>query len=156
MSSTYFRKVHHTINCAHTREYIAATANGDLDQPKLAVVQYIPVDNPNPQPGDVTFIATHANGFPKVSIRLASSILSWTNNVALQELYEPLWDEIHRRSAKNKIRIRSIWIADVWNQGDSGVINESILGNDREYLHFTCRRRVLIPALDANGDERES
>jgi hypothetical protein len=32
----------------------------------LAVKQYIPLDNPNPQPGDVTILAAHANGFPKV------------------------------------------------------------------------------------------
>lgn len=66
MSSSYFRKVQHTVNCAHSREYIAATANGDLDRPKLSVAQYIPLDNSNPQPGDVTIIGAHANGFPKV------------------------------------------------------------------------------------------
>lgn len=48
-----------------------------------------------------------------------------------QELYEPLWDELHKRAAKSGIRIRSIWIADMWNQGQSGVLNEKILGNDR-------------------------
>ncbi|EAQ82891.1 hypothetical protein CHGG_11067 [Chaetomium globosum CBS 148.51] len=62
----FFRVVEHTINCAHTREYVTATANGDADRPRLAVKQYIPLDNPNPQPGDVTIIAAHANGFPKV------------------------------------------------------------------------------------------
>jgi hypothetical protein len=63
----FFRVVEHTINCAHSREYVTATANGDADRPRLAVKQYIPLDNPNPQPGDVTIIAAHANGFPKVS-----------------------------------------------------------------------------------------
>lgn len=56
----------HTVDCSHTRQYLAATANGDHDIPKLAVKQYIPHDNPNPQPGDVTIVGAHANGFPKV------------------------------------------------------------------------------------------
>ena len=34
----------------------------------LAVKQYKPLDNLQPELGDVTIIATHANGFPKVSI----------------------------------------------------------------------------------------
>lgn len=64
--SSHFRVVRHIVNCQHTREYPAATANGDDDVPKLAVKQYIPLDNPSPQHGDVTIIAAHANGFPKV------------------------------------------------------------------------------------------
>jgi hypothetical protein len=47
-------------------------------------------------------------------------------------LYEPLWDELYQRIGKTGIRIRSIWIADMWNQGQSGVLNEQILGNDRK------------------------
>ncbi|KAF5013566.1 hypothetical protein FDECE_426 [Fusarium decemcellulare] len=96
MSSSY-RVVQHTVNCCHTRDHVAATAHGDADTPKLSVKQYIPIDNPDPQPGDVTVIGAHANGFPK-------------------ELYEPLWDEIYKRSAGAGIRIRSIWMADMWNQ----------------------------------------
>lgn len=108
----FFRVVEHTVSCSHSREYVGATANGDADRPRLAVKQYIPLDNPNPQPGDVTIIGAHANAFPK-------------------ELYEPLWDEVYKRITKSGIRIRSIWIADMWNQGQSGVLNEKILGNDR-------------------------
>lgn len=52
--------------------------------------------------------------------------------IAEQELYEPLWDDLHRRTAESGIRIRSIWIADAWNQGQSGVLNEGILANDRK------------------------
>lgn len=65
--STLFRQVEHTISGSHTREYLGATANGDDHVPKLAVKQYIPLSNPRPQPGDVTIIGAHANGFPKVS-----------------------------------------------------------------------------------------
>jgi hypothetical protein len=62
-----FRIVEHVVPCQHIREYPAATAGVD-DTLHLAVKQYIPFDNPNPQPGDVTILAAHANGFPKVFI----------------------------------------------------------------------------------------
>lgn len=61
-----FKVVEHTISCAHTREYAAATAFGDDDRPRLVVKQYIPLGNLNPLVGDVTIIGAHANGFPKV------------------------------------------------------------------------------------------
>lgn len=48
-----------------------------------------------------------------------------------QELYEPLWEEIHARSKASGFRIRSIWMADVAQEGESSVINEDSLGNDR-------------------------
>ncbi|KAF4992835.1 hypothetical protein FGRMN_6887 [Fusarium graminum] len=102
-----------------------STVNGDEDSPKLAVKQYIPHDNANPQPGDVTIIGAHANGFPK-------------------ELYEPLWDELHQRVKQKNIRIRSIWIADIWNQGQSGVANETILGNDSSWYDHARDLMYLI------------
>jgi hypothetical protein len=128
----FYRVVQHIVDCHYTREYVAATANGDDDRPRLAVKQYIPIDNPNPQPGDVTLIAAHANGFPKarggpLTLKSRYAVLTW-----LQELYEPLWDDLHRRLAQSGTRIRSIWIADMWNQGQSGVLNEKILGDDRK------------------------
>jgi hypothetical protein len=49
-----------------------------------------------------------------------------------QELYEPLWEEIHARSKEAGFRIRSIWMADVAWEGQSSVLNEDSLGNDRE------------------------
>jgi hypothetical protein len=51
-----------------------------------------------------------------------------------QELYEPLWEEICNRTKSKGLRIRSIWMADVAQQGRSGVINENILGNDRKWF----------------------
>ena len=36
-----------------------------------------------------------------------------------------------RSKSHHGFRIRSIWIADVANQGQSGVLNENVLGNDR-------------------------
>jgi hypothetical protein len=73
--------VQHIVNGCHTRDHIAATANGDDDTPKLSVKQYIPLDNPTPKPGDLTIIGAHANGFPKVSVVvqyiLASILTVW-------------------------------------------------------------------------------
>lgn len=63
-----FRIVEHVVPGQYIREYPQATAVTQEDTLYLAVKQYIPLDNPNPKPGDVTIIATHANGFPKVSI----------------------------------------------------------------------------------------
>ena len=49
----------------------------------------------------------------------------------MKELYEPLWDELLKLSKSAGFRIRSIWIADVAQQGWSSVLNEQKLGNDR-------------------------
>jgi hypothetical protein len=50
----------------------------------------------------------------------------------LQELYEPLWEELYARSKDNGFKIRSIWIADNANQSASETLNEDLLGNDRK------------------------
>ncbi|KAJ5544926.1 hypothetical protein N7535_006688 [Penicillium sp. DV-2018c] len=133
MSSSPFRIVEHVVPTQHIREYPGATANSQEEVLNLAVKQYIPLDNPNPQPGDVTILAAHANGFPK-------------------ELYEPLWEEIYARSKQNGIRIRGIWMADVAHQGQSSVINEDRLGNDpswfdhpRDLLHLVNVKRAEMP-----------
>ncbi|KAJ5889208.1 Abhydrolase domain-containing protein mpaH [Penicillium tannophilum] len=128
-----FRIVEHVVPTQHIREYPGAIADNQ-DQPLgLAVKQYIPLDNPNPQPGDVTILAAHANGFPK-------------------ELYEPLWEEIHARAKETGFCIRSIWMADVAHQGESGVINEDRLGNDpswldhpRDLLHLVNVKAAEMP-----------
>jgi len=79
----------------------------------LAVHQYTPKDNPSPQPGDITVIASHGVGCAK-------------------ELYEPLFDEIFLNSKQGDggLRIRSIWIADIASHGGSSVLNEGKLGVD--------------------------
>ncbi|KAF4768545.1 hypothetical protein N7455_012132 [Penicillium solitum] len=131
--SSPFRIVEHVVPTQHIREYPGATANDQEEPLHLAVKQYIPLDNPNPQPGDITILAAHANGFPK-------------------ELYEPLWEEIHARSKQNGMRIRSIWMADVAHEGQSSVINEDSLGNDpswfdhpRDLLHLVNVKRAEMP-----------
>lgn len=56
----------HTIDGQHIREYPNATVDPNSTF-KLVVKKYTPVDNPNPEPGDVTIIGAHGCGFPKVS-----------------------------------------------------------------------------------------
>ena len=69
MSTSLFCVEEHVVPCQHIREYPRATAGEQEDELHLAVKQYVPLDNPDPQPGDVTIIGAHANGFPKVGPR---------------------------------------------------------------------------------------
>jgi hypothetical protein len=112
MSQGVFRIIEHTVPAQHVREYPTGckTAGPDL---KLAVKEYRPRDNPHAPLGSVTLIAAHANGCPK-------------------ECYEPLWDDLYL-ALKDRHSIRAIWIADVSNQGASGIMNENTQGDDREY-----------------------
>ena len=49
-----------------------------------------------------------------------------------KELYEPLFEELLKGSQSSGFKIRGIWIADVAMQGQSGVLNEGTMGNDRK------------------------
>lgn len=69
-----FRIVEHVVPGQYIREYPRATSTSQEETLHLAVKQYIPLDNPNPKPGDVTIIAAHANGFPKVGLRQTSCL----------------------------------------------------------------------------------
>lgn len=64
--STLFDIKEHVVDAQHIREYPRATAHSQEEVLQLAVKQYIPKDNLNPKPGDITIIASHANGFVKV------------------------------------------------------------------------------------------
>lgn len=55
----------HIIDGQHIREYPNAAVDPNPTF-KLVLKRYTPVDNPNPQPGDVTIIGAHGCGFPKV------------------------------------------------------------------------------------------
>lgn len=66
MSPSPFIITEHFVDCQHVREYARATATERDVALTLAVKQYVPLDNLKPQPGDVTIIATHGSGFPKV------------------------------------------------------------------------------------------
>lgn len=128
-----FNVVTHEIPCQHIREYPRALANGQEDILYLKVKQYIPVENADPQPGDVTIIGAHANAIPK-------------------ELYEPLWADLIDQSRHHGFRIRAIWIADLAHQGESGRLNQQSLGNDpswsdhaRDLLHLINIKRAEMP-----------
>lgn len=58
----------HTLSCQHLREYANATSTIEEAALHLVVKEYIPRNNLNPTPGDVTIIGAHANGFCKVSL----------------------------------------------------------------------------------------
>lgn len=144
MSSSFpFHVKEHVVPGQHIRSWARGTANSQDDVLHMHVKQYIPKDNPNPRPGDVTIIGAHANGFPK-------------------ELYEALWEDLYALSSrsdndsdsttKGGFRIRGIWIADITNQGYSGELNEQKLGNDphwhdmsRDLLHLTNVFRSEMP-----------
>lgn len=124
MSPSVFRVQEHTIPCQYVREYPGATLENQEDDLFLHIKHYSLLDQSHSQPGAVTIIGAHANGFPK-------------------ELYEPLWDDLYRALRRQRQSIKGIWIADVAQQGMSGVLNEDKLGNDpswndhsRDLLHM--------------------
>ncbi|KAL2822283.1 Alpha/beta hydrolase family-domain-containing protein [Aspergillus cavernicola] len=131
MSQSRFRVIEHTARCQNIRERPGAVKPGHENDLRLAVKQYIPLDNPSPREGDVTLIGAHANGFPK-------------------ELYEPLWDDIHEELSRQNRRIRSIWIADVAQQGQSGILNEDILGHDPDWFDHS---RDLLSMINQFQDQ---
>ncbi|MCJ1475936.1 hypothetical protein MMC13_004600 [Lambiella insularis] len=133
LSTEFFSIKEHVIEGQYIREYPGAVAENQEEALQLHVKQYAPLDANTILPGAVTIIGGHANGFPK-------------------ELYEPLWDEIYRRSTQFKFSIRSIWIADLAHQGLSSVLNESKLSNDpswldhsRDLLHLINHFRAQMP-----------
>lgn len=137
MSPSNFKVQEHTIPCQYVREYPGATLENQEDDLFLHIKQYTPLDQSYSQHGAITVIGTHANGFPK-------------------ELYEPLWDDLSRTFGKQGQAIRGIWIADVAQQGMSGILNEGKIGNDpswndhsRDLLHMInhFRKEMLRPLV---------
>jgi hypothetical protein len=66
MSSELFRIDEHIVDASHIRGFPRSTSTTQEEVLQLSVKQYTPLDNTNPKPGDLTIIAAHANGFPKV------------------------------------------------------------------------------------------
>ncbi|PSR78654.1 Alpha/beta hydrolase family-domain-containing protein [Coniella lustricola] len=131
--SDMFHIREHVVSGQHIREYARATAHKQEEALQLAVKQYVPKDNPDPQPGDITILASHANGFVK-------------------ELYEPLWEDLVHACRRQGVRVRAIWIADTAWQGQSGILNEHSLGSEpswfdhsRDLLHLTNVFRAEMP-----------
>lgn len=67
MSSALFSVHRYQTRGQHIREYPGAAKHTQEHIFQLDIKQYIPVDNPQPQAGDVTIVAAHGNGFPKVA-----------------------------------------------------------------------------------------
>ncbi|KAJ5753528.1 uncharacterized protein N7511_007681 [Penicillium nucicola] len=132
-SSFPFTVTEHIIDGQYIREYPRATVSQGACL-KLAVKKYVPTDNPNPQPGDVTIIGAPGGGFPKNA----------------KELYEPLWEDLFVQCKKSGIKIGSIWTADAANLGASGVVNEELLGNDPSWLDHS---RDLLYMINQFRDE---
>jgi hypothetical protein len=61
-----FRAVKHEARAQYMRQWPRGTELGRDNALKLAVKQYIPLEQ-TPGEGHITFVAAHANGFPKVS-----------------------------------------------------------------------------------------
>jgi hypothetical protein len=113
-TTTYFNVLEHRVPCQHIRQYPRATSHSEEDELFLAVKQYVPRDTSPKHGTGITIVGCHANGFPK-------------------ELYEPLWDALFEHTQKStKTHILNIFIADVANQGQSGVWNADKLGNERK------------------------
>ncbi|EWC48360.1 hypothetical protein DRE_02129 [Drechslerella stenobrocha 248] len=112
-----FRVEKHILPAFPVREHPRGLWHED-DRLQLVVNRYTPVSNPHPQPGDLTILLAHANGFHK-------------------ELYEPFCEYLAQEYEKRGGRLRGIWIADMHCQGESGVLNETKLGGEVSWFDHT-------------------
>lgn len=77
MSSALFLTHEHVIQGQHIREYPAATVDSQEEALNLHIKHYVPLNNPNPTHGDVTVVAAHAIGFPKVGPAAEPKSSAW-------------------------------------------------------------------------------
>ena len=66
--SATFQVIEHKLLGQHIREYPRATTTSQEDPLSIIAKQYVPWDNLDPSPGDISIISAHANGIPKVSL----------------------------------------------------------------------------------------
>ncbi|KAK4499832.1 hypothetical protein PRZ48_008018 [Zasmidium cellare] len=130
MSSEFFNIIPHEVLCQHVREYPGATKDGRDVELRLAVKEYVP-KKPLEDEG-VTIIAAGGNGFPKVS------------KDPEEEMYEPLWDDILNSLRMKGVTIRSIWTADMANQGRSSELNEGRIGTDYSWMDHSRDLLALV------------
>ncbi|KAJ5916067.1 hypothetical protein N7504_000082 [Penicillium tannophilum] len=129
-----FQIIEHVIPGQHIREYPQSTRGKQETPHHIAIKQYIPIDRPSPIPDNaITIIGSAGNGSPK-------------------EAFEPLWEDLFTILKQKRIPLRGIWIADMSNQGASGVLNEHIQGDQtnwhdhsRDLLHMINHFRDDIP-----------
>lgn len=132
-----FNVFEHVLPGQHIREYVHSINGPQETMIQLAIKQYIPKDRLDPVPKNaITVIGTHGTGFPKVCILLA--LCTWKKEpvrhrvlTTKKELYEPLWEDLYLKLKKNSTPLRAIWVADISNQGASGILNEDIQGDTR-------------------------
>lgn len=86
---SHFRVIEHTARCQNVRQRPGAVKAGHESELRLAVKQYIPIDNPHPKEGDVTIIGAHANAFPKVT-QLHSTLRTICTEPCIGALRAPL------------------------------------------------------------------
>lgn len=130
-----FRIIEHVVVGQHVRHWPRGRNLENHEPLRIAVKQYIPNNDSQPSEGDITIVGAHANGFPK-------------------ELYEPLWDDLAAQmEAANGRRIRSIWIADMANQAQSGALNEQCHGNDPSWYDLS---RDLLSLINQKQTEMPS
>lgn len=131
---SHFRVIEHVVPCQHTRQYPGGAEPGQHSALRLSVKQYIPKQPPEGWADRaLTVIGASGNGLPR-------------------ELMEPFWDDFYEQMQKKGQAIRSIWVADQAHQGASGVLNETILGNDpswfdhaRDLLFFINQKQDNLP-----------
>ncbi|KAJ5647099.1 hypothetical protein N7490_003471 [Penicillium lividum] len=131
-----FRIIEHTIQGQHIREYPHSTRKSVKQETPLhlAIKQYIPLDLSTPIPDNaITIIGVPGNGTQK-------------------ELYEPIWEDLYAELKQKQIPLRGIWVADMSNQGASGVLNEYVQGDQtgwydhsRDLLYMVNHFRDQIP-----------
>lgn len=115
-----FDIITHTVPVLPLRQYPHALLDENEDL-LISVKQYVPRarQNTNTTPSDpITILAAGGLGFEK-------------------ELYEPLFVELLDRVHVSGFAIRAIWIADLFNTGQSAILNASKLGCDPAWLDHT-------------------
>jgi pimeloyl-ACP methyl ester carboxylesterase len=123
---SHFRVIEHCVPAQHTRHYPGGAEPGYHNSLQLSVKQYVPKSAAMKSATDaVTIIGAHGNGLPK-------------------ELFEPFWDDFYERMRAKGRSIRSIWVADQAHQGQSGVLNEQILGDDPSWFDHARDLLFLI------------
>ncbi|KAF7589198.1 hypothetical protein BBP40_004686 [Aspergillus hancockii] len=138
-----FKIIEHVLPGQHIREYYHSVKGRQESIIQIAIKQYIPLDLLDPISKDaITIIAVPGNAAPK-------------------EAYEPLWEDLYACLKEHSIPLRGIWIADVSNQGASGVLNEHVQGDtsmsfifnlpsnwydhSRDLLHMVNHFRAEMP-----------
>ncbi|KAI9815143.1 MAG: hypothetical protein M1827_002986 [Pycnora praestabilis] len=103
----------HVIPASHIRGFERGVRDEQTAHLRLAVKQYTPRLDGNPQVGDVTIIMGHGVG-------------------ASKESYEPFLYELLNCG----IRIRHLWTFDTAHHGASYVLNEDVIGDEPHWFDF--------------------